>query len=218
MFECKNLSEKAQEILNEYITDTTLEELENEFKLMNENRTESCCGEKIHCNYDPVAIYMATQQMLVNSNPSLADNVDMLIKQADELFPKRLMQCVLLAINYECDCGGKINIYDYESKSVFAYAFLNNTPVAFYPNIIEFINNEEYSDCLYHEISLKKVIQSNFPNLYRDFIVDSSNDKQRYYKKEAFILSLNAIRGAIKNNNFKNLFNLGLYQLMRKYD
>lgn len=218
MIEYENLSEKAKEILNEYITDITLEELENEFKLMNQNRTDIYCGKQIHFNYDPVAIYMATQRMLINNNPSLAENTDMLIKQADELFPKRLMQCVLLAIDYECDRGGKINIDDYEGKSVFAYSFLNNTPVAYYPNIIEFINNEEYSDCLYHGISLKKVIQSNFPNLYRDFIADSSIDKQRYYKKEAMVLSLNAIEDAIKNNDFNNIFNLGLYQLIRKYD
>lgn len=185
MIDYSRLSEKAKEMLSDGITNVTFEELIEEFKLMDCEEVKALSASKDHYSYDPNAIYFATQQMLIMQDPSLIDDEDRLIKLADELFPKRLMQSVLLAINAKCEKNG-MRTDDYRNKAIIAHNYIKEgVPIAYYANIVELTNGEEYSDCKFRGISVPYVVEKCFPNLKEHFLDRVKTDREReYYRSE----------------------------------
>ena len=75
---------------------------------------------------------------------------------------------------------------DYRNKAIIAHNYIKEgVPIAYYANIVELTNGEEYSDCKFRGISVPYVIRKCFPNLKEHFLDRAKTDREReYYRSE----------------------------------
>lgn len=208
MSEYTRLSPKAKEILEEGIINISQKELEKEMRQLDSIRNQKF-DKKIHYDYTPEDIYVATELQLLLVNPELSKDKEKLTKETDEMFAKQLMRSVLIAISMEMESMG-IEMDDYDNKVLRASYLLDGTPIAYYPNIIEWINEEEFSDCYYKGISFKKAYEANFPHI-KEIVEDQPTQKLKYYyRKKSFVLFFETLKIDIEEKNFEKICNRGL--------
>lgn len=205
MSEYIRLSPKAKEILEEGIINISQKELEKEMRQLDSIRNQKF-DKKIHYDYTPEDIYVATELQLLLVNPELSKDKEKLTKETDEMFAKQLMRSVLIAISMEMESMG-IEMDDYDNKVLRASYLLDGTPIAYYPNIIEWINEEEFSDCYYKGISFKKAYEANFPHIKEIVDKQLTQKMKYYYNKESILIFLNALQICIENNRLQNIYN-----------
>lgn len=216
MSEYKNLSENAKKILEEGIIHITKKELEQELRELDSLRKEKFT-EKTYYKYNPEDIYIATQMHLLMTNPEFANNQEKLIEETDNIFAMQLMRSVLIAISMEMESTG-YDIEDYDNKVLRASNLLDGIPIAYYPNIIEFINEEEYSDCYYKGISFKKAYESNFCDVNKVPLNPDNYEKEKYYyRKSSLILLLRAIKRDIRENQLERIYRRSLQKRLYNF-